>query len=88
MVESRDGGVYRRNRRHLRDTRADIPVENDDIDPTTRNNQEETIDPSTTPDLNRTDKDSDKCSRSEPVLRPHREIQKPIRYRDNNFVYE
>ena len=90
VVEGDNGGVYRRNRYLLRPTHALFPTPNEDNQYMPQNEHDNTSDK----DTNICDNDSNVQDNSEASqvkessfgLRSRSEINKPLRFRDENFV--
>ena len=88
IIEGDNGGVYRQNRYHLRPTRASFPVPNDDQEMPP--NEPANINDNNTNVMDKSDHDASKettqTKDSSYGLRPRAEINKPLRFRDENVV--
>ena len=94
IVEGDNGGIYRRNRFHVRPTHASFPTPNDnqfmplndraniiDNDNNIKDNNTNVLD-----NWNSATGEEAKTNESPYGLRPRTDINKPMRFRDENFV--
>ena len=96
VVEGDNGGVYRRNRYHLRPTHASFPTPNEDNQYMPQNEHVNISDKDTNIRDNNTNvqdnlnnnasNEASQAKESSYGLRSRSEINKPLRFRDENFV--
>ena len=96
VVEGDNGGVYRRNRYHLRPTHASFPTPNEDNQYMPQNEHVNISDKDTNIRDNNTNvqdnlnnnasNEASQVKESSYGLRSRSEINKPLRFRDENFV--